>query len=91
MTLEDINEINILVDAGVPIDKAILLVNWSKDKGKVSMADVECEKRAITLAPQRRDRRFPEKDGWELHILEDGSQAYFNKYTNKVWYCYRGG
>lgn len=55
------------------------------------MADVECEKHAINSAPQRRDRRFPEKDGWELHILEDGSQAYFNVHTNRVWYCYRGG
>ena len=91
MTSQDLDEINILTNAEVPIDNAILLVKWSRSNENVSWADFQFETRASTLPSHRRDSRFPENDGWELHILQDDSQAYFNIYTNRVWYCYRGG
>ena len=39
----------------------------------------------------RRDRRYPEKEGWELHLTPDGTQIYFNVHSNQIRVTLRGG
>lgn len=88
-TSKDINDISQLEKDGVHVESAIKLVELSKQKS-IDIKNVEIVATS-SKAKQRRDSRFPEKEGWELHILDDGSHAYFNTNTNRIWYCYKGG